>query len=222
MEKKMWCVPTLSSEYIERMEDVLDLYAKQYNPDEPVIGVDEKTLQLLDHLHSPLPMSSTHGTRVDYQYKRNGSVNIFVGIEPKGGRRRLIVKAKKERVDFLAFLFEINIEYPDAIIIHLILDNLSSHCEKGICEAERMYPFLKRFKFHFTPKHASWLNVAELEIGVLERQCLKDTRFPTIPILEDAVDAWQQDRNECGTKIKWKFTTADARKAFKYSRNRLN
>lgn len=222
MEKKMWCVPTVNSEYIEKMEHVLDLYAKPYNPDEPVVGVDEKTLQLLDHLHSLVPMSRTHGTRVDYQYKRNGSVNIFVGVEPKGGRRRLVVTPKKERVDFLAFLFELDLQYPEAKKIHLILDNLSSHCETGIREAERMYPFLKRFEFHYTPKHASWLNVAELEIGVLERQCLKDMRFSTIPILEHAVDAWQRDRNKRGIKIKWKFTTGDARKAFKYSRNRLN
>nr|MDO8117466.1 IS630 family transposase [Candidatus Sigynarchaeota archaeon] len=221
MEKKMWCVPTVDSAYIERMEHVLDLYAKPLDANEPVVGVDEKTLQLLDHLHAPVLTSKNHGFRLDYQYKRNGSVNVFVGIEPKGGRRILKVSSLKERVDFLAFLFELYIQYSRAIKIHLILDNLSSHLEKGIREVEWMYPFLKKFKFHYTPKHASWLNVAELEIGVLERQCLKDTRFPTIIALENAVKAWQGDRNERGTKINWKFTTDDARKAFKYSRNRL-
>jgi len=197
------------------MEDVLDLYALPYNENEPVIGVDEKTIQLLDHLHASIPMNRKHCERVDYQYKRNGTVNIFVGVEPKGGRRFLMVMAKKARVDFLAYLYEFHLQYLDAKRIHIVLDNLSSHFEKGIREAEWLYPFLKRFEFHYTPVHASWLNVAELEIGVIERQCLKDMRFSSMEFLEDEVNTWQDERNEKGIKINWRFTKEKARKTFK-------
>lgn len=222
MEKKMWCVPAVDQEYVDKMEDVLDLYALPYDPKHPVIGVDEKTFQLLDHLRAPVPMSKEHCGRVDYQYKRRGTANIFVGIEPKGGKRFLKVMEKKARVDFLAYLHELHLKYPDAKSIHLVMDNLSTHFEKGVREAEWMYPFLKRFTFHYTPRHASWLNVAELEIGIVERQCLKGRRFPTSTMLEKEVNAWQDDRNARGVKIDWKFTTDDARKAFKYERTRLN
>lgn len=218
----MWCVPTVDIEYIERMEHVLDLYARPHDPKEPVIGVDEKSLQLLDHLHAPVPGNRDHHARVDYQYKRMGATNIFVGVEPKGGRRFCKVMRKKARVDFLAYLYELQHQYPRAEVIHLVLDNLSAHLEKGIREAEWMYPFLKRFKFHYTPKHASWLNVAELEIGIVEKQCLKGRRFPTNEALELEVNAWQDDRNRRGVEIDWKFTKDDAREAFKYSRNRIN
>lgn len=204
------------------MEHVLELYTRPYNPMEPVIGVDEKSLQLLDHLHAPAPGNKEHCERVDYQYKRKGATNIFVGVEPKGGRRFCMVFKKKARVDFLAYLYELQLQYPDAEVIHLVLDNLSTHMEKGIREAEWLYPFIKRFKFHNTPTHASWLNVAELEIGVVERQCLKGRRFPTNEALEIEVNAWQHARNERGIKINWKFTTSDARDVFKYSRNRSN
>jgi hypothetical protein len=165
----MWCVPNINDEYIERLEDVLDLYALPYNKDEPVIGVDEKTLQLLEQLHAPIPMNLHHCERVDYQYKRKGTANIFVGVEPKAGHRFSLVMNKKARVDLLTYLYELHLLYPDAKLIHLVLDNLSSHLENGIREAEWLYPFLKRFVFHYTPVHASWLNVAELEIGVIER-----------------------------------------------------
>ena len=222
MEKKMWCVPTVDQDYIDRMEHVLELYARPYNPEQPVIGVDEKSLQLLDHLRAPVPMSKEHCARVDYQYERNGTTNIFLGVEPKGGHRFLKVMEKKARVDLLAYLYELHLQYPDAELIHVVLDNLSAHFEKGIREAEWMYPFLKRFKFHYTPKHASWLNVAELEIGIVERQCLRGRRFPTNEELEKEVKAWQDDRNARGVKINWKFTAGDAQKAFKYRRNRLN
>jgi len=133
-----------------------------------------------------------------------------------------VVSSKKARVDFLTYLRELNLEYSDAKKIHVIVDNLSSHFEKGIREAEWLYPFIKRFEFHYTPVHASWLNVAELEIGVVERQCLRGMRFPTNDALERAINAWQDDRNARGVMINWKFTKDDARKAFKYSRNRLN
>jgi transposase len=212
----------VNAEYIERMEHVLELYSNPYDPEEPVIGLDEKTLQLLESLHAPVPMSQEHGQRVDYQYKRKGTVNIFVGIEPKGGCRFLQVKQKKARVDLLAYLYELHLRYPEASRIHIIWDNLSSHLEKGIREAEPLYPFLKRFEFHYTPKHGSWLNVAELEIGIVERQCLKGIRFSTIEDLEKSVNAWQDDRNVRGIKIDWKFTKEDAQKAFKYEGNRLN
>lgn len=204
------------------MEDVLDLYALPLKEKEPVIGIDEKTVQLLDHLREPRPMNSKHCQRVDYQYARKGVVNIFVGVQPKGGDRLLKVMDQKTRVDFLEYLYLIFQRYSSATRIHVVLDNLSTHSQKEIDKITWLYPFLRKFKFHYTPTHASWLNVAELEIGLVERQCLKDVRFPSIEVLENAVNAWQIDRNARKVKIEWKYTKEKARKVFKIENNRLN
>ena len=160
-------------------------------------------------------MNMDHCARVDYQYRRNGVANIFVCVEPLGSHRFLKVTAKKARVDFLECLYELHLQYPDAKRINLVLDNLSTHSEKRAREVEWMYPFLKRFEFHFTPVHASWLDMAELEIGVLERQSLKGMRFPDINILESHVKVWEKDRNTEGINISWRFTKEKARKVFK-------
>nr|MDO8118185.1 IS630 family transposase [Candidatus Sigynarchaeota archaeon] len=215
MEKKMWCIPDINDSFIERMDDVLDLYARPYNEEEPVVCIDEKTLQFLDHLRSPRPITTEHCERVDYQYKRNGVANIFVCVEPLGGRRYLKVSSKKARVDFLECLHELHLKYPNAKHIHLVLDNLGTHSEKHVRDVEWLYSFLKRFEFHFTPVHASWLDMAELEIGVLERQSLKEMRFPDIEILESHVKAWEKDRNEKDIKLTWRFTKEKARRVFK-------
>lgn len=196
------------------MNDVLELYARPYDDEEPVVCIDEKTLKLLDHLRSPNPMTMEHCERVDYQYKRNGVANIFVCIEPEGGRHFLKVSPKKARVDFLGCLYELHLKYPNAKRIHLVLDNLSTHSEKRVREVEWLYPFLKRFVFHFTPVHASWLNMAELEIGVLERQSLKGMRFSDIKFLESHVKPWVEDRNAKEIKISWRFTKERAREVF--------
>ncbi len=214
----MWCIPKVDSTFIERMEDIIDLYTRPYNLKEPVIGIDEKTFQLLDHLHDPITLRPKHGIRVDYQYKRKGTANIFVGVEPKGGTRLLKVTRTKERVDYLEYLWDIFQKYPEAEHIHAVVDNLSTHSEEEIKKLYDLYPFLRKFIFHLTPVHASWLNVAELEISILERQCLRKKRFPIRELLTTSVSAWENDRNIRKVKIIWKFTKQKAREKFKINR----
>jgi len=197
------------------MNDILDVYTRPYNPKKPVIGADEKTVQILGHLHAPLPMTTTHGIRVDYQYKRNGTANIFVAVEPKGGKRFTKVTRKKCRVDYLAFLKDVIARYPDAELIHVVVDNYGTHSEKKLRELAGNDAIFAKIKFHFTPVHASWLNVAELEIGVLQRQCLKGQRFGCEDKLRVDVKAWEIQRNQAGVKINWKFTKKKAEKKFK-------
>jgi len=197
------------------MNDILDLYSHPYDPQEPVIGVDEKTVQILDQLHAPRPMTENHGMRIDYQYKRNGTANIFVAVEPKGGKRFTKVTSKKCRVDYFAFLQEIVAMYPEAKHIHVVVDNFGTHSEKKLRELAGNDAIFCKIIFHFTPVHASWLNVAELEIGVLQRQCLKGQRFGCEDNLKVHVNAWENPRNQAHVKINWKFTKEKAKKTFK-------
>jgi transposase len=195
--------------------DILKLYARKYNRREPVIGVDEKTVQILSHLRNPLPLVKEHGIRVDFHYKRNGVANIFVAVESKGGRRFTQVTDRKTRVDFLAFLQSLVKQYPRAIYIHIVLDNFGTHSEKKLRELAGNDPALDKIVFHFTPVHASWLNVAELEIDVLQRQCLKEKRFGCKDDLKIHVQAWDSRRNQLKVKIIWKFTQQKAKQKFK-------
>jgi hypothetical protein len=211
----MWCIPKITPTFIDRMDDITDLYSKPYDPKEPVVGIDEKTIQILDHLVDPLPLSPGHGIRVDFHYKRNGTVNAFMCVEPKGGTRLVKITNKKERVDYLAFLWDVYQKYINATCIHAVVDNFSTHSIKEIKKVHHLFPFLKKFKFHLTPVHASWLNVAELEIGVYDRQCVKKKRLSKEELLRISTDAWQGNRNARGIKIIWKFTKQKAREKFK-------
>jgi transposase len=209
----MWCIGTLTQEYRQRMGDLLDLYARPYQKGEPVVCLDEKSKQLLKDSRTPLPIRRGTPVRQDYEYVRAGTCNLFVAVEPKGGRRTVLVTDRRTKPDFVAFVRHLLEQvYSKARRVHLVMDNLNTHFRKcfeevlGIKEAQKL---LRRVIFHYTPKHASWLNMAEIEIGILDRQCL-DRRLPNRATLIAEVDAWQQRRNADQRGIVWTFTRQDA------------
>ena len=211
----MWCIGRLTEEYRQRMYDLLDLYARPFRPGEPVVCLDEKSKQLLQDSRAPLPIRSGAPMRQDYEYKRAGTCNLFVAVEPKGGRRTVLVTDRRAKPDLVAFVrYLLEQVYATARRVHLVMDNLNTHFRKcfeevlGLKEARAL---LRRVVFHYTPKHASWLNMAEIEIGILDRQCL-DRRLPNRAALVAEVDAWQLRRNADQRGIAWSFTRQDADK----------
>lgn len=192
------------------MYDVLDLYEKEYNAEEPVICVDEKSKQLLEQTRAPLKGKVR---LVDYEYKRNGTQNIFVAVEPKAGKRVVKVTDHRKKADLAEYIRELaEVHYHDAKTIHIVLDNLNTHFKKSFTETfgdHKTEQLLKRIQFHYTPKHASWLNMAEIEIGILDRQCL-NTRISSKQKLITAIDAWQIHRNKQKARIQWTFSKHDA------------
>ena len=209
----MWCIGQITVEYRQRMEEVLALYARPYNPQEPVICLDEKSKQLLAQTRRPVPLQPGAAAKEDYEYRRAGTRNIFVAVEPKGGRRQAEVTARRTKADFVRFVQQL-VEgvYRCAHKVHLVVDNLNTHFRGSFVEvmgegdASR---FLERVEFHYTPKHASWLNMAEIEIGILERQCT-GRRLGSETMLVAEIAAWQERRNTEGRTIEWKFTAQDA------------
>ena len=209
----MWCVGRLTEEYRQRMYALLDLYARPFQLDEPVVCVDEKSKPLLKHSRAPLPIKPAAPMKMDYEYVRAGTCNLFVAVEPKGGRRTVRVTEHGAKTDFVAFVQHLLEQvYTTAQRVHVVIDNLNTHFRKcfeevlGIQEAQAL---LHRVEFHYTPKHASWLNMAEIEIGILERQCL-DRRLPDQTTLIAEVDAWQTRRHAEHRCIDWAFTRQDA------------
>ncbi len=206
----MWCIGQITAEYRERMYDLLGLYARPYDADEPVICVDEKSRQLWAQTRRPLPSGPGQIAREDYEYKRAGTRNLFVAVEPKAGHRQVEVTRRRTKPDFVQFLaWEV---YGQARKIHLVLDNLNTPF-RGSFEAvmglEAAATFLSRLEFHYTPKHASWLNMAEIEIGILDRPCT-GRRIGQETLLRSEVLAWQERRNQGRCRIEWKFTRQDA------------
>ena len=197
------------------MVDLLDLYARPYQMGEPVVCLDEKSKQLLKDSRTPLPIRPGTPVRQDYEYVRVGTCNLFVAVEPKGGRRTVMVTDRRAKPDFVAFVrYLLEQVYATARRVHLVMDNLNTHFRKcfedvlGVKEAKAL---LRRVVFHYTPKHASWLNMAEIEIGILDRQCL-NRRLPNRAALVAEVDAWQRRRNADQRGIAWSFTRQDADK----------
>ena len=209
----MWCVGKLTEEYRQRMYDLLDLYARPFQSSEPVICVDEKSKQLLKDFRAPLPIRPGTPLRQDYEYVRAGTCNLFVAVEPKGGRRRVSVTDRRAKTDFVAFVrYLLEQVYAKARRIHLVMDTLNTHfrkCFEDVLDVKEAKALLRRVVFHYTPKHASWLNMAEIEIGILDRQCL-DRRLPDKATIVAEVGAWQQRRNTEGRCIQWAFTRQDA------------
>jgi len=209
----MWCVGALTQEYRSRMYDLLALYAQPYRRAEPVVCIDEKSTQLLAHSRAPLPIRPGAALRQDYEYVRRGTCNLFVAVEPQAGRRSVEVTAHRGKVDFVAFVRDLlDRVYRRARRIHVVLDNLNTHFRKVFDEVlgvEAANILLSRVTFHYTPKHASWLNMAEIEIAALSRQCL-DRRIPDIQSLVSEVNAWQHQRNAQRRTIDWSFTRQDA------------
>lgn len=204
------------------MEDVLDLYGKPYNQKEPVLCFDEKSKQLIKDTRPVRQTQSGKPRRRDYEYQRNGTQNIFVTVEPKGGYRRVTVTEHRKRPDFARELRSIVTlkRYREATTIHVVFDNLNTHNEQSLLQtfgAVATNSLMSRIQFHSTPKHASWLNMAEIEIGILDRQCIKG-RIATKGKLKEKVSAWQKERNRRQAKIDWTFTTKKARETFRYEK----
>ena len=204
------------------MEDVLDLYAEpldewmeaRFHPKRPLVGFDECPYQLVGEVRAEVPASSEHSRRIDYEYKRNGTCNLFVAVQPKGGWRHVAVTERRTKIDFAQQLKELSdVHFPDADVIRLVLDNLNTHTPSALYEAfppEEARRLVSRFEFHYTPKHGSWLNVAEIELSVLSIQYLQ-RRIPNIDLMRTEVAAWELDRNNRAAAIDWRFTTENAR-----------
>ena len=209
----MGCMGQLPAEYRQRMYDLVALYARPYQVNEPVVCVDEKSKQLLAQTRRPLPAKAGVVAKEDYEYRRAGTRNLFVAVEPRGQHREVEVTARRTKPDFVKLIGRL-VETVDAQAekIHLVLDNLNTHFRRSFIEVlgpEQAGRFLARVEFHYTPKHASWLNMAEIAIGILERQCLA-RRMGSATVLAAEVAAWQGRRNEAKAGIQWKFTRQDA------------
>ena len=196
------------------MEDVIEVYHRPFDPECPVVCVDEGGKQLIGEVRPPLPVRAGSPAKEDYEYERNGVANLFVAFEPLAGRRVVEVTERRTAVDFAKFLKRLFDEvYPKAEKVVLVTDNLNTHCMGSLYEAfgpGEALRLAKRIEWHYTPKHGSWLNMAEIELSVLARQCL-DRRIPDAETLKREVASWEQRRNAAAVKADWQFTTADAR-----------
>ena len=212
--KDMWCIPQVDGEYVARMEDVLDLYAEAADPKRPVVCFDESPTQLIGEVRLPIPAEPGQLKRYDCEYKRNGTANLFIFLDVHRPWRKVKVTDNRAAVDFATCMRELtDVHFPKAERIRVVLDNLSTHSAGALyqafpaCEARRV---LRRLEFHFVPKHASWLNMVEIEIGVLRSQCL-DRRIATQQKLKSEIAVWERQRNAAKARIKWMFTTDKAR-----------
>ena len=212
--QKMWCIPEVNGEYVARMEDVLDLYAEAPDPQRPVVCFDESPIQLIGETRQPLPAMPGQVARVDYEYRRNGTVNLFVMLDAHRPWRRVKATDQRTACDFAQCMRElVEVDYPRAERIRVVMDNLSTHTPGALYEAfpaAQAHRLLQRLEFHYTPKHASWLNMVEIEIGVLKGQCL-DRRIADRERLEQEIAAWEGQRNAAGARTIWMFTTEKAR-----------
>ena len=216
----MWCVAKLDQEYIACMEDVLKIYEKTLSEHQPVICVDEKPVVLHADTRPSVPVRPGRVGRRDYEYKRCGTANVFCAVEPKAGRHFTKPTPTRKSPEFADFLLEIAASYPQADTIHLVLDNLSTHTRKAVVDryGEKDGDWLwRRFTVHHTPKHGSWLNQAEIEIGIFSRQCLGKRRIGNIDDLTTETHAWNQRMNQDQTTIDWKFTRKKTRRKLKYT-----
>jgi hypothetical protein len=201
------------------MEDVLELYAEPYDPDRPVVCFDECSKELHGHVAEPVPPTPGRPAKEDYEYTRHGTANLFVFVEPLAGRRHVTVTERRTIADFAAQMkYLCDTLYPHASRIRVVLDNLNTHAFGSLFTTfgpEEGWRLRRRLEFHYTPKHASWLNMAECELSVLGRQCL-NRRIADRVALSAEVAAWQEPRNRAKVKIDWTFRVADARKKLNF------
>jgi hypothetical protein len=196
------------------MEDVLDLYQAPYDPQFPLVCMDESNKQLVGEVHAPLAPAPGRGPINDHEYVRHGVAEIFLEVEPLAGRRHVAITEHRTRKDWALFVKGMLDErYPQATKVRLVMDNLNTHNAASLYEAftpEEARRLARRLEIHYTPKHGSWLNVAEIELSALSGQCLK-RRIPNLELMRKEVAAWEQDRNNRAATIDWRFTTEDAR-----------
>ena len=220
----MWCVAELDEPYIARMEDVLAVYEKPLSEKEPVVCLDEKPVVLHAEVRPARPLRPGHALRRDSEYQRRGTANVFCGVEPKSGTHFTQATADRSSPQFADYLLEIAEHYPTADTIHLVMDNLSSHTRKALVEryGEKAGGWLwERFTVHYTPKHGSWLNQAEIEISLFSRQCLGRRRIPSLHDLRREAKTWNRRMNRDRIRIDWQFTRRKARQKFRYKTNNI-
>ena len=212
--KAQWCIPEANAEFVWHMEDVLDVYQRPADPARPVVCLDETSRQVVGEVRDPLPLRPGRAARHDPEYAREGVVNLFLVTEPLRGWRQVAVSAQRTRLDFAQCVKDlVDVHYPDAERIVLVMDQLNTHSPASLyaafspAEAKRL---ADKLEIHYTPKHGSWLNMAELELSVLQRQCL-NRRLGDRATMEQEVVAWVAARNGAASSIDWRFTTNDAR-----------
>lgn len=213
----MWCIPPKqNAEFVAHMEDVLEVYSRPFNEKRPVICMDEKPFQLLDEYLEPIPMSEhNHREKYDCEYIRKGSCSIFMFTEPLGGWREAHALSRRTAVDWAHQVkWLVDEAYPDVEKIVLVMDNLNTHTTASLYKAfspEEAFRISQRLEIHYTPKHGSWLDIAEIELSALTIQCLLNVRIPTLDDLNRILDAWSQNRNSTQKGVSWHFTTETAR-----------
>lgn len=212
---KQWCIPPkANAEFVCKMEDVLEVYKRPYDPKRPVVCLDETSKQLIGETQMPVPAAPGQVAHCDYEYVRNGTANLFMVSEPLAGQRDVEVTDRRTRKDYAQCLRRISDEmYPDADVVVLVQDNLNTHSPTSLYEAfepAEARRLMDRFEIHYTPQHGSWLDMAEIELGILGRQCLS-RRLDNVDDLKRETAAWNAARNAAGTRVNWQFTTADAR-----------
>jgi transposase len=215
----MWCVPKIDREFVDRMEDVLRVYARRHDPNQPVVCLDEKPLVLHDSKRPGRTAGPGVVARRDYEYRRLGTANAFCIVEPQTGRRLTHATPRRGYLEFALALSKISRRYRKAKTIHLVMDNLSTHCEKaciatyGKVQGRALW---RRFSVHFTPKHGSWLNAAEMEVSLLSRECLGRRRIPSLEKVTQEIRAWSREADRQRRRIHWTFRVRDARRKFRY------
>jgi len=201
------------------MEDVLEVYVRPYDPKRPLVCLDEVSKQLLADTRPPTGLAPGRPQRVDYEYERRGTANLFLACEPLRGWRHVTVSDRRTRLDWAACIKDlVDVRFPEAERIVLVQDNLNTHTPGSLYEAfppDEAKRLADKLELHYTPKHGSWLNIAEIELSVLARQCL-DRRVPDRSMLEREVAAWEAERNMASTGVDWRFTTSDARIKLKH------
>jgi hypothetical protein len=219
-QEKSWCIPPQAdAEFVARMEDLLDLYRLPYDPRWPLVCMDEMPKQLIAETRAPLPVREGQPACYDYEYERKGVCNLFLFVEPLRGWRKVFLRERRTKVDWAwCVRVLLNEIYPAAEGVRLVQDNLNTHTPAALYEAfpaAEARQLARRLEFHYTPKHGSWLNMAETELSILERQCL-DRRIGEPEVLRVEVGAWEGRRNDARATINWRFTVADARVKLKH------
>ena len=214
--KTYWCIPPKQdADFIAHMEDVIDVYERPYCKEFPVICLDEKPYQLLGDVRSPLPMRPGQNLKEDAEYERNGTCSIFAVIEPLTGRQHISVRERRTALDWAEEIQYIcDVMYPKAKTIVVVMDNLNTHAKSSLYKRfkpQEAHRLARRLEIHYTPKHGSWLDIAEIELSALARQCIGKNRIPDLEALRNLLKPWYTDRNQKQRGVDWHFTTEEAR-----------
>jgi hypothetical protein len=216
--KRQWSIPEVSTRFVAAMEDVLKLYAEPYDPLRPKVNFDETSRQLLKETRTPIPVAVGRPACYDYEYERTGTRNLFIHGEPQTSWRHVEVTQRRGNVDFAHQMkWLVDERYPEAEVVRVVLDNLNTHKPASLYEAfspEEARRIVNKLEFHYTPKHGSWLNTAEIELSILQRQCLA-RRIPDEETLKREIASCENQRNEEKAKIDWRFSITDARRKLK-------